>query len=64
MHNIVHKLALFCYNDHMHGNESYKIFQYEFVLERAVAQLLEALHSKPEGCGFDFRLCRWNFSLT
>jgi hypothetical protein len=27
----------------------------------AVAQLVEALHYKPEGCGFDFRWCNWNF---
>jgi hypothetical protein len=26
----------------------------------AVAQLVETLSYKPEGCGFDFR---WNFSL-
>jgi hypothetical protein len=30
----------------------------------AVAQLVEALHYKPEGHGFDFQWCRWNFSLT
>jgi hypothetical protein len=29
-----------------------------------VAQLVEALRYKPEGRGFDFRLCHWNFSLT
>jgi len=29
----------------------------------AVAQLVEALRYKPEGRGFDFRLCHWNFSL-
>jgi hypothetical protein len=27
----------------------------------AVAQLVEALHYKPEGCGFDSRWCHWNF---
>jgi hypothetical protein len=26
-----------------------------------VAQLLEALRYKPEGRGFDSRLCDWNF---
>jgi len=26
--------------------------------------LVEALRYKPEGRGFDFRLCHWNFSLT
>ena len=31
---------------------------------RAVAQLVEALRYKPEGRGFDFRWCHWNFSLT
>ena len=30
----------------------------------AVTQLVEALRYKPEGRGFDFRWCRWNFSLT
>ena len=30
----------------------------------AVAQLVEALRYKPEGRGFDFRWCLWNFSLT
>jgi hypothetical protein len=28
-----------------------------------VAQLVEALRSKPEGRGFDSRWCHWNFSL-
>jgi hypothetical protein len=30
----------------------------------AVAQLVEAMCYKPEGRGFDSRLCHWNFSLT
>jgi hypothetical protein len=30
----------------------------------AVAQLVEALHYKPERRGFDSRWCHWNFSLT
>jgi len=29
-----------------------------------VAQLVEALHYKPKGRGFDFRWCNWNFSLA
>jgi hypothetical protein len=29
----------------------------------AVAQLVEALRFKLEGCGFDSRWCHWNFSL-
>ena len=29
-----------------------------------VAQLVEALRYKPEGRGFDFRWCHWNFSWT
>jgi len=29
-----------------------------------VAQLVEALHYKSEGHGFDSRWCHWNFSLT
>ena len=34
------------------------------LLNFSVAQLLEALRYKPEGCGFDSRWCHWNFSLT
>ena len=30
----------------------------------AVAQLVEALRYKPEGCGFDSRWYHWNFPLT
>jgi hypothetical protein len=30
----------------------------------ALAQLVEALRSKPEGRGFYSRWCHWNFSLT
>ena len=30
----------------------------------AVAQLVEALHYKLEGHGFDSLWCHWNFSLT
>jgi hypothetical protein len=30
----------------------------------AVAQLVEALHYKPEGRGFDSRWSHWNFSVT
>jgi hypothetical protein len=33
------------------------------LVEAAVAQLVEALHYKPDGRGFDSRCCR-NFSLT
>jgi len=29
-----------------------------------VAQLVEALLCKSEGCGFGFWWCHWNFSLT
>ena len=32
--------------------------------KHAVVQLVEAVCYKPEGCGFDSRRCRWNFSLT
>jgi len=32
--------------------------------EHAVAQLVDALSDKSEGCGFDSRWCHWNFSLT
>ena len=27
----------------------------------AVAQLVQALRSKPKGCGFNSRLCHWIF---
>ena len=29
-----------------------------------VAQLVAARRYKPEGRGFDYRWCQWNFSLT
>jgi len=29
-----------------------------------MVQLVEAMHYKPEGRGFDSRWCHWNFSLT
>ena len=28
-----------------------------------VAQLVEALRYKPEGRGFDYRWCHWNFFI-
>ena len=34
------------------------------VMGHAVAQLVEALRYKPEGRGFDSRLCHWNFLLS
>ena len=34
------------------------------LLSSLVARLVEALRYKPEGRGFDSRLCQWNFSLT
>ena len=33
-------------------------------LGHAVAQLVEALRYKSEGCGFDSRWCQWIFLLT
>ena len=33
-------------------------------LGHTVAQLVKALRYKPEGRGFESRLCHWNFSLT
>jgi len=37
---------------------------YIYIWGHAVAQLVEALHYKPEGRGFDSRWCHWKFSLT
>ena len=34
------------------------------IMGYAMGQLVEALHYKPEGCGFISRWCHWNFSLT
>ena len=31
---------------------------------KRMAQLVEAQRYKPEGRGFDYRCCHWNFSLT
>jgi hypothetical protein len=37
---------------------------YISTLSHAVAQLVEALHYKPAGRGFDSPLCHWIFSLA
>ena len=37
---------------------------FSFIVDHAVAQLVEAVRYKPEGRGFDSRWCHWNFSLT
>ena len=34
------------------------------ILGHAVAQMVKALRYNPEGRGFDFRWCHWDFSLT
>ena len=34
------------------------------ILRHAVTQLVKALRYKPEGSGFDFQWCHWDFSLT
>jgi hypothetical protein len=41
-----------------------KFVGFSYKRGHAVAQLVEALRFKPEGRGFDFRWCHWNFSLT
>jgi hypothetical protein len=33
------------------------------ILGHAVAQLVKALSCKPEGRGFDFRWCHWDFFI-
>jgi len=33
-------------------------------VSNSMAQLIEALRYQPEGHGFDFRWCHWNFSST
>ena len=48
-----------------HVNAIMKIrFLHKIKWGYSVAQLVEALRYKPEGRGFDFRWCHWNFSLT
>jgi hypothetical protein len=41
----------------------YKCNILKILTGHAVAQLVESLRYKPEGRGFDFRMCHWNFSL-
>ena len=36
---------------------------YVIIRAHAVAQLVEALHCKPEGRRFDSRWCQWNYSF-
>ena len=58
------------YSDKLADTHEYPLLlrqlQTSFSLNRGhvVAQLVEALHYKPEGRGFDSRWCHWNFSLT
>jgi hypothetical protein len=42
----------------------YLISLYLRTTGHAVARLVETLRYMPEGRGFDFRWCHWNFSLT
>ena len=35
-----------------------------WIVGHALAQMVEVLRYKPEGCGFYSRLCHWNLSLT
>jgi hypothetical protein len=39
-------------------------FYYSYYWGHTMAQLVEALRYKPEGCGFDSPWCHWIFSLT
>jgi hypothetical protein len=41
----------------------YQWIMYVVRVGQALAQLVEALHYKPEGHGFNSRWCHWNFSL-
>ena len=40
-----------------------KFYYFRVKLGQAVAQLVEALRYKTEGCGFHFRWCHWNFFI-
>jgi len=42
------------------------VISYGYVtkLGHALTHLVEALHYKPEGRGFDSRWCHWNISIT
>ena len=46
----LHPYLLYCCDTHIY-------------IGHAVVQLVEALRYKPEGRGFNSRLCNWNFSL-
>jgi hypothetical protein len=50
--------SLFCNEPTIQG------YILESELKYAVGHLVEALRYKPEGRGFDFRWCHWNFLLT
>jgi len=40
---------------------TFKVVLLKYLIQNAVAQLLEALRYKPEGWGFDSRWCHWDF---
>jgi len=44
--------------------KSINFLLYSIFVGHVVAQLVEALHYKLEGRGFNSRWCHWNFSLT
>jgi hypothetical protein len=58
-HNEIQNLSLI---KDSNMQEVYHMFVYHW--GHAVAQLVEALHYKSEGSGFDSRWCHWNFSLA
>jgi len=41
-----------------------KITKSDYWLRCVCPSVRRELRYKPEGCGFDSRLCNWNFSLT
>ena len=59
-HHIFHVSGL-----RVKGSENKLVFYYSTLsCVYGVAQLVESLHYKPEGGGFDSRRCHWNFSLN
>jgi len=50
-------ILIFCYTRNMVCINTGPLWVY------SVAQLVQALRYKPEGRGFDYRWCHWNFSI-
>ena len=61
LHMLVTRISSMLHPEPSNSSSKLTYFRSPNLLGHAVAQLVEALHYKPEGRGFESRWCRWNF---